>query len=134
MALVVALASCAPEEAEPLRARCEPGFEVPAGFEPLETFEEPYPDHLGVRQGYRDGQGRELHVFAGIPGEFGEGLARAGELPLAGGGAGELVGQRRVWVLVWDEGDRCDPRAVLGNGLGRRAFVDALRTAGVLSP
>lgn len=113
---------------------CAPVFEAPTGFEPLGSFEEDYPDHVGVRLGYRDEEGRELHAFAGIPGEFGEGMRYAGEVPLAHGLTGRLFGGGRVWVLVWDEGGACDPRAVLGNGLGRRTFLASLERSGIIAP
>jgi hypothetical protein len=112
---------------------CAPVLESPTGFEPLETFEETYPDHVGVRLGYRDKQRRELHAFAGIPGEFGEGLPDAGEVPLTRARSGHLFGRETVWVLVWDEGDTCDPRAVLGNGLDRRAFLGSLERSGIVT-
>ena len=118
----------------PATIACAPVFEAPTGFEPLETFEETYPDHVGVRLGYRDEQRRELHAFAGIPGEFGEGLPDAGEIALTRGRSGHLFGQETVWVLVWDEGDACDPRAVLGNGLERRAFLTSLERSGIVTP
>jgi hypothetical protein len=118
----------------PATITCAPVFEAPTGFEPLETFEETYPDHVGVRLGYRDEQRRELHAFAGIPGEFGEGLSDAGEIPLTRGGSGRLLGRGTIWVLVWDEGDACDPRAVLGNGLERRAFLASLERSGIVTP
>jgi hypothetical protein len=118
----------------PAIVTCAPVFEAPAGFEPLETFEESYPEHVGVRLGYRDEQRRELHAFAGIPGEFGEGLPGAGELALTRGGSGHLFGRGTVWVLVWHEGDACDPRAVLGNGLERDAFLGSLERSGIVTP
>jgi hypothetical protein len=120
--------------AGPAPIRCAPVFEAPTGFEPLETFEETYPDHVGVRLGYRDEQRRELHAFAGIPGEFGEGLPDAGEIALTRGRSGHLFGRETVWVLVWSEGDTCDPRAVLGNGLDRRTFLGSLERSGIVLP
>jgi hypothetical protein len=132
---VLALVACAggasraEPEPEPERPVCEVRFDAPAGFEPLARFEERYPDHIGVRLGFRDASGRELHAFAGIPGEFGEGLPDAGEVDV-GGRSGRLFGRGRVWVLVWREGGICDPRAALGNGLERRAFLAALEEAG----
>lgn len=136
---ILGLVACAPggsDEASPTPAiiTCAPVFEAPTGFEPLETFEETYPDHVGVRLGYRDEQERELHAFAGIPGEFGEGLPDAGEIPLTRGRSGRLFGRETVWVLVWDEGDTCDPRAVLGNGLERGAFLGSLERSGIVTP
>lgn len=137
---VLGLVACARDASSDVPAptpgtiRCAPAFEAPTGFEPLETFEEVYPDHVGVRLGYRDGEGRELHAFAGIPGEFGEGLPDAGDVALTHGRTGHLFGDRTVWVLVWDEGGACDPRAVLGNGLGRRSFLASLERSGIVTP
>jgi hypothetical protein len=116
------------------RPTCEVSFVTPPGFERTDTFEEPYPDRVGVRLGFRDEAGRELHAFAGIPGEFGEGLPDAGTVVLVGGGIGRLAGGvHRVWVLVWDEGGPCDPKVALGRGFERRAFLETLERAGVIS-
>ena len=111
---------------------CAVRFAAPSGFEPLETFEETtYPDHIGVRLGFRDEERREFHVLVGIPGEIGEGLPSAGDLELAEGRTARLVGQDRVWIVIWTEGDLCDPRAVIGNGFSRDEFVGALEDAGL---
>jgi hypothetical protein len=138
VAVVLGLVACARDASEPSATAetitCAPVFEAQAGFEPLETFEETYPDHVGIRLGYRDDQRRELHAFAGIPGEFGEGLPDAGEIPLTRERSGRLFGRGTVWVLVWDEGDVCDPRAVLGNGLDRRSFLASLERSGIVTP
>ena len=136
---VLGLVACARDASSevprvPQTITCAPVFQAPTGFEPLETFEEEYSDHVGIRLGYRDGEGRELHAFAGIPGEFGEGLPDAGEVPLTHGRTGHLFGEGTVWVLVWDEGGACDPRAVLGNGLGRRSFLALLERTGIVTP
>lgn len=112
--------------------RCETAFTTPAGFDPTETFEDPYADHVGVRLGYRDGEGRELHVFAGIPGELGEGLPSAGEVPVAGGGSGRLLGTGSVWVLAWETSGPCAAHAVLGNGFTRQEFLRILTESGVV--
>jgi hypothetical protein len=114
---------------------CEPGVPVPSGFEPLDTFEEPYADHVGVRLGFRDDERRELHILAGIPGEFGEGTTPAGELDLTQGRTGRLYeGVEGVWLVVWEEDDPCDPRVVIANGFTRDVFLDALVDAGLLPP
>jgi hypothetical protein len=107
---------------------------APSDFAPLEeTFEEEYPDHVGVRFGFRDDERRELHVLVGILGEIGEGLPVVGEVALADGGTASLQsGPHGVWVAVWEEGDRCDPRAVIANGVEERSeFLDLLAEAGV---
>ena len=116
------------------RAACEASFVTPPGFERMDTFEEPYADRVGVRVGFRDGSGRELHAFAGIPGEFGEGLPDAGTVPLASGGTGHLSGGvHQVWVLAWNEGGICDPRVLLGSGFDRGSFLATLEQAGVVA-
>ena len=119
-----------PPEAVP---RCQVVVEAPAGFQPLEVFREEYADHVGVRLGFRDLDDRELHAFAGIPGEFGEGLPPAGTLDLGGGRIGLLSGSDRVWVVEWDEGGVCDPRVALGNGFRREGFLSVLEQAGIVT-
>lgn len=113
---------------------CEPPMAAPVGFEPLPRFEEAYPDHVGVRLGHRDAGQREVHLSAGIPGEWGEGLPLGGTVALEGGGTASLFGKGRpAWLAIWDEGDICDPRVVLTNGLSQRELVDLLETAGIAS-
>ena len=128
--------SGAPSQSGPNRSSgpppCETGFTPPEGFHPTERFTELYSDHLGVRQGYRDDLGRELHVFAGIPGEFGEGLPPAGSATVTTGQTAVLLGQDEVWVLSWDTAGPCAARAVLGNGFERREFLGTLQEAGVV--
>lgn len=118
-------------ETTPSRVVCDLRFAAPSGFGPLEPFEEEYDDHVGVRLGFRDERRREVHVFAGIPGEIGEGLPSAGWVTLNEGGPKRVVGRGEVWVVVWDEGDVCDPRAVLVNGFSRREFVATLAEMGL---
>ena len=116
------------------RTACEVRFVTPAGFERTDTFEETYPDRVGIRVGFRDEAGRELHAFAGIPGEFGEGLSDGGTVELASGRTARLAGGvHHVWVLVWDEGGLCDPRVVLGKGFDRRGFLATLEEAGIVA-
>lgn len=135
VALVVAAAcSGSRMEEEPEPVGCEPDFAAPLGFEPLQPFEEEYPDHTGLRLGFRHDDGRELHFFSGIPGEFGEGLPAAGPVELTRDRTGFLVGRDEVWVVVWREGGVCDPRAVLANGFSRDGFLTALANAGLAPP
>lgn len=125
--------ACSPERREepPPVPMCEVRFAAPDGFAPLEPFEEPYDDRIGVRLGFRAEDEREFHVFAGIRGELGEGLPEAGTVPLVDGGRASLVGDGRVWMAIWELGDRCDPRAVLGTGFRRAGFLRALVDAGL---
>ena len=140
LALLLAVAASAtacsgePGDEEPEHVECEPDLAAPAGFEPLRPFEEEYPDHTGIRLGFRDQDGRELHFFAGIPGEFGEGLPTAGPVELTRERTGFLLGRDDVWVVTWREGGVCDPRAVLANGFSRRGFMAALVDAGLAPP
>lgn len=119
------------QESTPSRVVCDVRFAAPSGFGPLEPLEVEYDDHVGVRLDFRDERLREVHVFAGIPGEIGEGLPSAGWVTLNEGGPLRVVGRDRVWVVVWDEGDICDPRAVLVTGFSRREFVATLAEMGL---
>lgn len=113
---------------------CEIRFEAPPAFELREGLEDAYSDRVGTRRDFRDDRGRELHVFAGIRGEFGEGLPEVGAVELASGETvGLFGGPHDVWVLLWNEGDVCDPRVVLGNGFERKSFVAVLRRGGVVA-
>jgi hypothetical protein len=112
---------------------CEASVRVPDGFEATEHFEEPYPDHVGVRVGFSDAKKREIHYFAGIPGEFGEGLPLEGPVRVAAGQRGSLLGAGKTWVLAWQTEGPCAAHAVLGHGFGRQEFLDVLREFGVLS-
>jgi len=112
---------------------CEVRFAAPDGFAPSETHEERYDDRIGVRLGFADDAGRELHVFAGIRGEFGEGLPGAGDVDLADGGTAAVLGRDDVWVVRWDAGDVCDPRVVLVNGFDRDGLQEVLSDAGLVA-
>jgi hypothetical protein len=116
----------------PSPSRCEVDLEVPEGFRVTGTIEDPYPDRIGVRIDLRADGGRELHYFAGIPGEFGEGLPEHGSVDIRGGETGELLGDRTTWVLAWGSGTPCSPVVVLGNGIDRQAFMELLASAGAL--
>jgi hypothetical protein len=132
VALTAALAGCgsdATDDAGP--ERCDVPFTVPDGFEATGGVEDPYEDRVGVRVDMEADGGRELHFFAGIPGEFGEGLPLAGSLPTAAGGEGALLGDDDVWVFRVD-GEGCSQTAVLGSGLDRRDFVAMLREVGAV--
>jgi len=107
---------------------------IPAGFRSIQTFEDPSADRVGVRLSFRDDQGRELHVFAGIRGEFGEGLPLASQVRLASGEEVRLLGKEETWVIAWDTGGLCGSHAVLGNGFTEAEFVGLLQESGVVTP
>jgi hypothetical protein len=134
LGLCLVLAGCASGATHPSTddlPLCDVRFAAPTGYAPIETFEDPYPDHVGVRLGFEDEGGRQFHVLSGIPGEIGEGLPAAGEVAMSEGRTGEFVGRDEVWVVVWQEGDVCDPRAVIGDGFSRSEFEDLLGQAGL---
>jgi hypothetical protein len=93
---------------------------------------DPHVDHVGVRIDMRATDGRELHYFAGVPGEFGEGLPDHGEIRLRSGQTGELLGRGTTWVVAWGSGSPCTPVVVLGTGMDRSAFENVIRDAGAL--
>jgi hypothetical protein len=111
---------------------CQAGFTTPEGFQQTESLRDPYPDHVGIRLGFVSDDGRELHYFAGIPGEFGEGLPSAGDVMVAQGLEGPLQGGRRTWVLSWHAPGPCGARAVLGTGFTRAAFLQTLERAAII--
>jgi hypothetical protein len=119
-----------PPDARP--SRCDVGLSVPDGFRVTGGIEDPYKDRVGVRIDLRADDGRELHYFAGIPGEFGEGLPERGSVDVRDGDTAHLVGDGTTWVLAWGSGTPCTPVVVLANGMKRREFMDVLAGAGAL--
>jgi hypothetical protein len=111
---------------------CESGFSQIAGFEQTKRSEDPYVDHVGIRLDLEDADHRQIHYFAGIPGEFGEGLPANEQVTVAVGLQASLLGQDTTWVLAWDASGPCGPRAVLGDGLTHDEFLETIRSAGVI--
>jgi len=111
---------------------CEPGFGTPEGFRATESLQDPYEDHVGIRLGFVDDAGREIHYFAGIPGEFGEGLPVVDTVPAAGGIQGPLQGRDPTWVLTWRAPGPCGVRAIIGNGFTQGDFLETLARAGMV--
>jgi hypothetical protein len=132
LVLVTACTTADPERPHDEVETCEPGFTTPEGFQQTESLEDRYADHVGIRLGFRDQDGRELHYFAGVPGEFGEGLPTRGSVPAATGVDAVLQGSGEVWVLSWQAPGPCGRRAVLGNGFTRQGFLQTLRQAAVI--
>jgi hypothetical protein len=137
--LLVAVAAAGPacHRADPVtRAsgppRCDVGLSVPEGFRVTGGMRDPHADHIGVRIDMRSDDGRELHYFAGVPGEFGEGLPERGEVGVRGGETGELLGAESTWVLEWGSGSPCTPVVVLATGMRRDQFTELLRAARAL--
>lgn len=111
---------------------CEPGFSQITGFEQTKRSEDPYVDHVGIRLDLEDADHRQIHYFAGIPGEFGEGLPANEQVTVAVGLQASLLGRDTTWVLAWDASGPCSPRAVLGDGLTHDEFLETIRSAGII--
>lgn len=136
IALAVGLGAAAcersAEPSPPAPPRCDVPLTVPDGFQAVGGLEDPHADRVGVRIDLADDEGRELHYFSGIHGEFGEGLADRGEVALRDGGRARLVGGDGTWVLAWVTPAPCTPTVVLGNGMDADEFRDLMRQAGAL--
>jgi hypothetical protein len=134
--LAITAGACTPRSSahaeDDERPTCEAGFTTPAGFTATGTLEDPYADHVGIRLDFADDADRELHYFAGIPGEFGEGLPSAGKVEVAAGLEGVLQGDEGTWVLSWRAPGPCGVRAVLGSGFEREGFLDTIERAGII--
>jgi hypothetical protein len=136
---VTATVACGPgAEREPATTpseetpTCEPGFFGIDGFEQTKRSEDPYVDHVGIRLDLEDADRRQIHYFAGIPGEFGEGLPANEQVTVAVGLQVSLLGRDTTWVLAWDASGPCGPRAVLGDGLTHDEFLETIRSAGII--
>ena len=131
------LAGCTGRTAEqrtalPSSTKCRAPAVAPSGFKVMETVEERYPDHIGIRITFRDDHGRLLHAFTGVPGEYGEGLPVAGSAHLVSGEDVSLIGKNQTWVIAWDTGGLCGANALIGNGFTREGFIKALEASGVI--
>jgi hypothetical protein len=133
--LAVAAVGCDRGDARDAAAppRCDVPLTVPEGFRTTGGIEDPQDDRVGVRIDLRSDDGRELHYFSGIRGEFGEGLPDRGEVRVTGGGTGRLAGDDATWVLEWETDPPCTPTAVLGTGMDQAAFRDLLLQAGAIA-
>ncbi|MFM7719109.1 MAG: hypothetical protein ACKO8G_06425, partial [Actinomycetota bacterium] len=111
-----------------------PPFPVPEGFVVADSFADAYPDRIATRSTLEDDRGRTLTRFAGLEGEFGEGLPLADDaVALASGGTARLLGSQRVWALVWRTDGPCGAKAAFAGGFRRGAFLRVLREMGVLA-
>jgi hypothetical protein len=133
--LAVAAVGCNRGDARDAAAppRCDVPLTVPEGFRTTGGIEDPQDDRVGVRIDLRSDDGRELHYFSGIRGEFGEGLPDRGDVPVTGGAEGHLAGEDASWVLEWETEPPCTPTAVLGTGMKQSEFRALLREAGAIA-
>lgn len=115
------------------KPRCEDRPGAVEGFVLTRSRDVPQGESIGVREEYRDSEGRSLTYLLGIFGEVGEGLPSEGELDLSGDATARLLGRDQTWVLVWEEQFPCDQIAVIGNGMSREAFEELMTEAGILA-
>jgi hypothetical protein len=86
-----------------------------------------------VHRTYRDESGIRLDLLLGVEGEVGEGLPLRGQVDLASGVQGRLLGRARTWILAWEEPPPCGQTALIVNGIGRRSFRRLVAGTGLLA-
>jgi hypothetical protein len=107
----------------------------PEGFVLVRTREFRYADRIGVREEYRDPDGRLLVHLLGVEGQVGEHATIADEVELATGEPATIFGdgEHPNWSLVWSGRPPCRQLAVVGNGFTRDEFEAAMSDAGLLA-
>jgi hypothetical protein len=110
----------------PKETICRIALETPAEFRPAGRQRIPDTNRVAVRETYRSSRGQTLTLFAGVRGEFGEGMRFYGRVSRETGTA-RLYGKGSNWVLIWRSPGPCGPRAVIGERFSRAGFLDVLR-------
>jgi hypothetical protein len=121
--------------AEPQR-RCDvrPGA-IPEGFTLRRTREISQGGQgVGIREEYRDRDGRLLVYLLGVAGEVGEGLPFVSRPTLTTGGRARFLGEAPNWVLAWNDEPPCSQMSIVGNGFEQEEFLGLLQDAGVIEP
>lgn len=132
-AFSVALVACGGPRSGGEPPRCPSPIAAPAGFDVVSEFGDAMPDRTATRSSLQDARGRSLHLFSGMEGEFGEGMAMVDEaVRLASGIDASLLGSELVWALVWRENGPCASRAVFASGFRREAFIRVMQEVGLL--
>ena len=101
----------------------------PAGFEPVATEKIEETERSGYRYAYRglgDLEGAQVSFYYGVTTDAGGGLPKAGQLPLASVGGGQLTGRGSDWTFTWTGQFPCDLMRVVGSGVSKNAFVRVL--------
>lgn len=104
----------------------------PADFEPVATEKVEGETRSGYRYAYRGLSGEQVAFHYGVTTDSGAGLPRAGRLPLASVGAGQLTGRGSSWTFTWTGQFPCDRMRVVGTGLSKAAFIRVLSVSGVI--
>ncbi len=119
-----------------LPPRCEATFTVPAGFGVAESVDDRYIDHIGVRVRLRDNRDREVELFFGVPGEYGEQAPIVGTRTAYSGETATLFrSPDENWTLAWYGQGPCGPTAVFGHGfMKKQDFLKVLEEAGMIAP
>ena len=102
----------------------------PPGFEPVATEKVEGDQRSGYRYAYRGLSGGQVAFYYGVTTDAGGSLPKAGRLPLASVGAGQLTGQGSDWTFSWTAQFPCDRMRVVGTGLSKEAFLQVLSMSG----
>lgn len=99
-------------------------------------LDDPYTDHIGMRVRLRDNRGRELELFFGVPGEYGEHAPIAGRFTASSGDSATLFrSPEENWSLSWIAPGPCGSNAIFGHGFKwKREFVSVLKETGLIAP
>ena len=104
----------------------------PADFEPVASERIEGEERSGYRYAYRGPSGEQVAFYYGVTTDAGGGLPKAGRLPLATLGGGQLSGQGSEWSFIWNEQFPCDRMRVVGSGLSKKEFIQVLSLAHVI--
>ena len=131
--LVVVAAGCAGDlGAESSKPACNRRPIDPADYEPVATEKIEGDQRSGYRYAYRGLSGEQLAFYYGVTTDAGGGLPKAGLLPLATVGGGQLSGQGTEWAFTWSDQFPCDRMRVVGSGMNKKAFIRALSLSQVI--
>ena len=116
--------------------RCEAPFTVPTGFGVAGMLDDRYTDHIGLRVRLRDNRDRELELFFGVPGEYGEHAPVVGRRTVYSGESATLFrSPDENWTLSWFTAGPCGSNAVFGHGFKqKREFLGVLEETGLIEP
>ena len=114
------------------KTACQIDIQPPAEFRQAGRQRIPDTNRVALRETYRSSRGQTLTLFAGVRGEFGEGMRFYGRVSRETGTA-RLYGKGSNWVLIWRSPGPCGPRAVIGERFSRAGFLDVLRAMNAIA-
>jgi hypothetical protein len=104
----------------------------PPGFESVATEEIEGDQRNGHRYAYRGAAGEQVAFYYGVTTDEGGGLPKVQQLPLAGIGGGQLLGQGTSWTFTWSDQFPCDQMRAVGTGFTKKGFIRMLGLAHVI--